>query len=78
MLNGSTSFTKYEHAFTYKGTKLSFQDFAGSSVVHIAGGTAALVGAKIVGARTGRFQEDGTIVDYPGHSITVGLLKDIF
>tara|TARA_B100001250_G_scaffold414503_1_gene453323 strand:- start:9622 stop:10905 length:1284 start_codon:yes stop_codon:yes gene_type:complete len=41
--------------------ELGFSDFAGSTLVHSAGGSAALAGAIILGARKGRFDNSGKI-----------------
>lgn len=52
-------------------------DFAGSSVVHLAGGILALVGVVYVGARKGRFRKDGRPVPIPGHNIPMAVLGTI-
>jgi Amt family ammonium transporter len=49
-------------------------DFAGSSVVHMVGGIAALAGALVIGPRIGKFTKDGTPVAIPGHDIPMALL----
>ncbi len=41
--------------------KLGFHDLAGSTMIHISGGTAALVMAVLLGPRHGKYNEDGTI-----------------
>jgi len=51
-----------------------FHDFAGSTAVHMVGGVAALVGAKILGPRIGKYGKDGKPRAIPGHSITLGAL----
>ncbi len=50
-----------------------FHDFAGSTVVHSVGGWAALMGAKIIGPRLGKY-EKGKASVISGHSITLGAL----
>jgi ammonium transporter, Amt family len=45
------------------------RDFAGSSVVHMVGGLAALIGAAMVGPRIGKFNKDGTPNAIKGHSL---------
>jgi len=44
-------------------------DFAGSSVVHMTGGVMALVGAKLIGPRVGKYTPDGKINPIPAHNI---------
>ncbi|MEL6309201.1 MAG: hypothetical protein AAFQ52_13750, partial [Chloroflexota bacterium] len=45
---------------------LGFRDFAGSTVVHSVGGWSSLAILLIIGARAGRFNEDGTPNSIPG------------
>jgi len=54
--------------------RLGFTDFAGSTAVHAIGGFSALVGAKLVGARVGKYPHRGAIKTIPGHSIPLGAL----
>ena len=48
-------------------------DFAGSSVVHMTGGVAALAGGIVLGPRLGKYREDGTPVALPGHHIPMAI-----
>jgi len=49
--------------------KLEYADFAGSGVVHVLGGTCALVGCWFIGPRLGRFDAEGRPPHMPGHSV---------
>lgn len=53
---------------------LGFLDFAGSTVVHVIGGAAALAAVLAVGARRGRFDEAGKVQPIRGHSSVLGNL----
>jgi Amt family ammonium transporter len=49
-------------------------DFAGSSVVHMVGGVAALAGAIVIGPRMGKFGRDGKPAAIPGHHIPMAIV----
>jgi ammonium transporter, Amt family len=49
-------------------------DFAGSSVVHMVGGVAALAGAIVIGPRIGKFDKTGKPVAIPGHHIPMAIV----
>ncbi len=49
-------------------------DFAGSSVVHMTGGVLALVGAKLIGPRIGKYNEDGSANAIPGHNMAFAII----
>ena len=55
-------------------SQLGFHDFAGSCAIHLVGGITALIGAKLVGPRIGKFTKDKKPVAIPGHSLTLGAL----
>ena len=48
-------------------------DFAGSSVVHMVGGVAALAGAIVLGPRIGKYTKDGRPMAIPGHHIPMAI-----
>ena len=50
-----------------------YVDFAGSGVVHLTGGVIALVTCKLLGARRGKFNADGTPNVIPGHNIPMAI-----
>ena len=60
----------------YIGSALGvgYLDFAGATVVHMVGGLAGLVAAKMVGPRKGRFDADGNSQPIPGHSMLLAVL----
>ncbi|MGR9053807.1 MAG: ammonium transporter [Gammaproteobacteria bacterium] len=51
-----------------------FFDFAGSGVVHLCGASAALAGVLLLGARKGKYGENGTINPIPGCNMPLATL----
>jgi Amt family ammonium transporter len=58
-------------------SELGFHDFAGSTVVHSVGGWAALMGALVLGPRTGKYAKDAngniSVKAFPGHSMPLAM-----
>ena len=59
--------------------QIGFHDFAGSCAIHMVGGISALIGAKLLGPRIGKFvtDKDGKVEKvnaFPGHNLALGCL----
>ncbi len=55
-------------------SQLGFHDFAGSTAVHMVGGLCALIGAKMLGARIGKYDKKGKPRAILGHNLTFAAL----
>ena len=60
-------------------SQLGFHDFAGSCAIHMVGGISALIGAKLLGPRIGKFTTDKSgkvtaVHAFPGHNLPIGAL----
>ncbi|SOH93115.1 ammonium transporter, Amt family [Monaibacterium marinum] len=53
---------------------MGFSDFAGSTLVHAAGGFAALAGAMILGPRIGKYAADGRVIPMLGSNMPLATL----
>lgn len=49
-------------------------DFAGASVVHLTGGVIALVGAKVLGPRLGKYDREGRVHPIPPHNVPMAIV----
>lgn len=56
------------------GDDFGFSDFAGSGIVHMAGASAALAGVLLLGARKGKYGENGQIRAIPGANLPLATL----
>ncbi len=54
--------------------ELSYSDYAGSGIVHMAGAAAALAGVLLLGARKGKYGADGSIKAIPGANLPLATL----
>ena len=54
--------------------ELSYSDYAGSGIVHMAGAAAALAGVLLLGARKGKYGADGSVRAIPGANLPLATL----
>ena len=55
-------------------SEAGFLDFAGSTIVHSVGGWAALTGCLIIGSRSGKYADDGSVKPMPGSNLPLATL----
>ena len=55
-------------------SEMGFHDFAGSTAVHMVGGVCALIGAKMLGPRIGKYGRDGKPRAILGHNLSIAAL----
>ena len=55
-------------------SQMGFHDFAGSTAVHMVGGICAMIGAKILGPRIGKYDKNGKPQAILGHNLTFAVL----
>lgn len=55
-------------------SQMGFHDFAGSAAVHMVGGICAMIGAKILGPRIGKYDKNGKPQAILGHNLTFAAL----
>ncbi|MFT6237287.1 MAG: Amt family ammonium transporter [Cellvibrionaceae bacterium] len=69
-----------EGSWTWNGNSvfglysLDYSDYAGSGIVHLAGATAALAGVLVLGARKGKYGENGQVNAIPGANLPLATL----
>jgi len=54
--------------------ELSFSDYAGSGIVHMAGAAAALAGVLLLGPRKGKYGKEGQVMAIPGANLPLATL----
>jgi len=54
--------------------ELNYSDYAGSGIVHMAGAAAALAGVLLLGARKGKYGDDGSVNAIPGANLPMATL----
>ena len=70
----------FEGSWTWGGNpvfglySLSYSDYAGSGIVHLAGATAALAGVLLLGPRKGKYGADGSPRAIPGANLPLATL----
>ena len=73
-LEGSWTWNGADVFGMYNLGDLGFSDFAGSGIVHLAGASAALAGVILLGARKGKYGDNGAVNAFPGANLPLATL----